>query len=219
MPVPAGEGLFVLRFGVGIEVVRVLVRRDVVQIERVVVFRAPVLVVLVETADGALLDRLRTALVAVLVRLALVLWRGVGTEGLGAPRARAAGCPPRAAESPRTGRSAVTAGAARRPGADVPSGARTAESARTRRAGWPVFTRPGLADGQAASLEGLLVEPLNRLLGNRAIRVIHEAQAARAAGFAVDGKDDGRGRADARQVLPQVCLRRRIRQIADEQAD
>src|SRR5713226_2268652 len=194
MPVPAGEGLLVLRFGVGIEVVRVLVRRDVVQIERVVVFRAPVLVVLVETADGALLDWLGTALVAVLVRLALVLRRGVGTEVLGAPRARAAVRRPRAAESPWARRSAVAAGAAGRAGADVPSGARTAESAGTRRAGWPVFTRPGLADGQAASLEGLLVEPLNRLLGNRTIRVIHEGEAARTARFAVDGKDDGRGR-------------------------
>src|SRR5258708_39483863 len=108
MPVPAGEGLFVLRFGVGIEVVRVLVRRDVVQIERVVVFRAPVLVVLVETADGALLDRLRTALVAVLVRLALVLWRGVGPEGACAPRARAAARPAAGRDTPRTRRQAAT---------------------------------------------------------------------------------------------------------------
>ena len=42
----------------------VLVRRDVVDLEIVVVFGAPVFVVLVQAADGTLLDRLGASLTA-----------------------------------------------------------------------------------------------------------------------------------------------------------
>jgi hypothetical protein len=68
-------------------------------------------------------------------------------------------------------------------------------------------------------LEGLLVEPANRLLSDRAIGVIHERETPRTSSFPIDGEYDLRWRADARQMLPQICLRRRVRQIPNEQTD
>jgi hypothetical protein len=65
----------------------------------------------------------------------------------------------------------------------------------------------------------LLVESLDRLLGDRAVRVVHEGEAARTARFTVDGENDRRRRADARQVLAKVRLGCGIRQVPDEQSN
>ena len=193
--------------------------REVIDLERIFVLGAPVLVVLVEPADRTLLDGLGSLLATVLMGLALVLGRGVGTEVF-----RAAGPDPAAVGRARTepagtGWGAIAARPAGRPRADVAARARTAEPGGAWGAGRTILARPRLADRQAAALERLLVEPLDRLLGNRAIRVIHEGEAAGAACLAVHGQDDRRRDADARQMLTQICLRRRVRQITDEQAD
>jgi hypothetical protein len=64
-----------------------------------------------------------------------------------------------------------------------------------------------------------LIEAANGFFGDRAIGVVDEGEAPRAAGFPIDGELDLRRRADARQVLAQLCLGRRIGQVADEQTD
>jgi hypothetical protein len=64
-----------------------------------------------------------------------------------------------------------------------------------------------------------LIEPLDRLLGDGAVRVIHECEAARAARLTIHWKDDGRRCADARQMLAEIRFRCGIRQVPDEQTD
>src|SRR5262245_8193839 len=203
-------------------VVGILMRRDVVDVEIVVlgVERPPILVGVVEARDRTLLDR-SARLVALLLRFALVLRRRVGAEvavarrGLrraaGSRAAEAAGT--RAAEAPRSAgtRAAEAAG---------PAGPGTAEAAAgTWSARAALLARARFADRQAAALEQLLIELSNRLFGDGAVGVVDEREAARAAGFTIDGQHDRRGFADAREMLSQLCLGRGIRQVADEQTD
>jgi hypothetical protein len=65
----------------------------------------------------------------------------------------------------------------------------------------------------------LLVEPADRCFRDRAIGIVDEGEAARAAGFPVDRKDNLGRLADARQMLAQLWLRRGVRQVAYEQTD
>ena len=139
-------------------------RGDVVEIQNLVVFRAPVLVVLVETGDRTLLNRLGALLAAVLVRLALVLRRGVGPKVLRAPWAGAAVGRPRGAETARAGRSAVAAGSTGRPRADVTAWPGTAESAGPRGAkgtgdGGIIPVGGVIANAVASALSSLGVQP------------------------------------------------------------
>jgi hypothetical protein len=65
----------------------------------------------------------------------------------------------------------------------------------------------------------LLVEPADRRFGDRPIGVVDEREAARAAGFTIDRKNDLGRLPDARQVFPQLWLRRGVRQVAYKQTD
>jgi hypothetical protein len=65
----------------------------------------------------------------------------------------------------------------------------------------------------------LLVEPPDRLFGDGAIRVIDEREPSRTARFAVDWKNDLSRFADTRQVLSQLWLVCRVRQVTDKQTD
>jgi hypothetical protein len=64
-----------------------------------------------------------------------------------------------------------------------------------------------------------LIESPDRLLGHFALSVIHEGESARPAGFPVHRENDLGRCADARQVFPQICLVRGVRQIAYKQTD
>jgi hypothetical protein len=64
-----------------------------------------------------------------------------------------------------------------------------------------------------------LIELADRLFGHGAIGVIHEREAARPARFPVYREDDGSRDTDGGQVLPQLCFRRRVGQVADEQSN
>src|SRR5215471_17857340 len=203
--------------------VGILVCGDVVDVDVVRrIERAPVFVGVVEARDRALLDR-AARLVAFLLRLALVLGRRVGTEVLHARGRCAVGwaAGPRTAE-PAAGRTrrvaGRTAGRTREPAARTP-GTRTAEPAGPRTAGTALFTWTRFADRESAPLEQRLVELANGFFGNRTIRVVDERETARTARLAIDGQDDRCGFADAREVLPQLCLGRRVGQVADEQTD
>src|SRR6266542_4436790 len=173
-------------------------RRDVVDLDLVLFgVAAPVFVVLVKTADRTFLDRtLRTALGVLARRLAFVLRRSVGTEVAIARTARCAaarigtGRPPawprREASTAADGRSTWT---------------RSAVAPRTRSAGRTVFARTCFADGERTSLEGLLIEPADRRLGDRAIGVIDKRESSRTAGFPINGENDLGGFADAGEML------------------
>jgi hypothetical protein len=65
----------------------------------------------------------------------------------------------------------------------------------------------------------LLIESPDGFFGNAAFGVINERKAAWTAGFPIDGKNDLGGFTDARQVLSQLCLRRRVRQVPDKQTN
>jgi hypothetical protein len=65
----------------------------------------------------------------------------------------------------------------------------------------------------------LLVESANSLLGDGAVGVVDKGKAARSAGFPVGWQHDLGGYADARQVLPQICLACRVWQIANKQTN
>ena len=173
-------------------------RRDVVDVF-VGLLVAPVLVVLVEAADRALLDRALRAAIAVLARrLALVLRRRVRPEVAAARAATAR----RRRRQPGAAPSRSAAGAKPPELPPGPPGRGAAEAARARRAGGPLLARPRLADRERPPFERLLIEPADRRFGDRAIRVVDEREAARAAGFPIDGKNNLGGFADARQMLP-----------------
>jgi hypothetical protein len=63
------------------------------------------------------------------------------------------------------------------------------------------------------------VESTNGFFSDRAIGVVDERKSTRPPGVAIQRKHDLRRCADARQVLAQLCLGRRVRQIANEQTD
>jgi hypothetical protein len=65
----------------------------------------------------------------------------------------------------------------------------------------------------------LLVEAADGLFGHRAIPVVDEGEAARAARFPIDWHDDLKRIADAGHVVAQLCFRCRVRQVPDKQTD
>jgi hypothetical protein len=64
-----------------------------------------------------------------------------------------------------------------------------------------------------------LIESTNGFFRDRAIGVVDERKAARPASLTIDGKHDGCRFADGGEMHAQLCLRRRVRQVADKQAD
>src|SRR5687767_5506967 len=135
----------------------------------------------------------------------------------------------------RTGRAVPAAGArtakaaaARKPAAAREPAATAGISAGTRRAipaaswraaGAAIFARPRLADGERPTHEQLAVEFLDRVLGHRSLGVLDEREAARAAGFTIEGTHDLRRLTDLREVCTQVVFGCLIGQIAHEQSD
>jgi hypothetical protein len=182
---------------------------------------APVLVVLVETADRTFLDRPAWTAFILALWFPFALGRGVGTEiapgaaatpartGVGRPGREAAGA--RSAESARACRARPWTAEA----------APTAAAAVTARAWtrWTVLAGTCLADCKGPSFERLLIEPPDRLFRNGTIGVIDESESARPPGFPVDRKNDLRRCADTRQVFPQIYLICGVRQIANKQTD
>jgi hypothetical protein len=166
-----------------------------VQIDLFRLICTPVLVVFVQTADRTLLDRTTGSPFVFTLGFPLVLRRSVRTE----------------VAVPRSPRSAAAVGrtrrvAARPRGSEPAPGrrstrTRTAEAARTR-ACRAVFARPCLAHRQRTPFEWLLVEPADGFLGHGAVCVIDESEPSRPARLPVDGQDDLRRCADARQVFP-----------------
>jgi len=65
----------------------------------------------------------------------------------------------------------------------------------------------------------LTVELLDRLLGVRPLRILHEREAAGTTGLTVNRQDDLRGRRHGPEVGTEVGFGGGVRQIADEQAD
>ena len=187
-------------------------RRDVIDVGEVVVRRTPVFVGVVESPDGTFLDRTSRPAIGVLARrFPFVLRRRVRTEVAAARRPRgAAGGVSSRRESSTRARSAETTWRAR---------SRAAEAARPRAARPALFSRSRLADRERSSFERLLVESADRFFGDGSIRVVDEREAPRPSRFAIDRQYHLRWCADARQVLAQLCLRRRVRQIPNEQTD
>jgi hypothetical protein len=217
VPGPAGHQHSLLFFGI----LSILVGRDVVHID-VLVLSTPVFVGIVEPSDWTFLDgAARTAIFGSLMRLSFVLGRGVRSE-VAIPSRRLGAAArvhrPRTTEAART-RSAESARRARTRSAEAARPG-PAESTTGTRAAWStLFARPRFADRERTSLERLLVEPLDRLFGDGAIRVIDEREASRSSGLPIYGKHYRCGLADAGQVRAQLCLRGDIRQIANEQTD
>jgi hypothetical protein len=98
--------------------------------------------------------------------------------------------------------------------------ARTAEApTRPRAAGWTVFARARLTDREVAAHEGLGIEFLDDLFGDRALREFHEGEAAGPPGLSIDRHDDVRGFRDRGKVRAEICLRGPVGEVADEQTD
>ena len=149
---------------------------------------APVLVGVVEPADRALLDR-------TLAGRGRSPCAAACACSSAARRGRSSGCaPPPGAPPGISGRGVNPPGRGgrwTRAEAARAAGPRTAEAARPRaRPAGRVFARPRLADRERPSFERLLVEPPDRLFSDGAIRVVDEREAARTAGFPIDGQDD-----------------------------
>ena len=156
------------------DVVLVRAGREVVAL---LLFRlgTPILVGIVEPSDGTLLDwAARTALRLLAGGLALVFGWSVRTE---VPAAR---CSSRAAAVRWTRRKATRTRGAK---STAPRRRATARSRRTEAAGpwtrWSILSGPRFAHGERPSFEGLLVKPSNRLLGDRAVRIVNEREASR----------------------------------------
>ena len=74
-------------------------------------------------------------------------------------------------------------------------------------------------DRERTAFEGLLIEASNRLLGYAAIGIVDECETPWATGLPIDGQHDLGWYADTRQMLPQICLVCRVRQIANKQTN
>jgi hypothetical protein len=197
------------------------VRGDVIDIRFFVVLRAPILVGVVETTHRTFLDgAARTTIGPVLMRLPLVLGRGVRSEVALTRRCRAGAAGvdrPRAAEPSGPGR---TTSRTARPGAAEAARAWSAESAAgTRPAGASFLTRTRFADRERPAFEGLLIESPDRFFSDGAVGIVDERKASRPAGFTVDGENYGRGYADGGKMFAEFGFRRRVRKVPDEQTD
>src|SRR6185295_8351966 len=177
-------------------------------------------VVEAEGAAGVLhRDRPAGFVVAVLLplRAAAALRLRIRSEVPAAPRhaagRRAAAVEgARAAERSRRTRGEAAAGAARAgPGGVAARPRRTARPA--------IFAGARLADREGASIEGLPVEALDRLLGVRAVDEFDECEPAGAAGLAIDRQHDLRRRRHRAEVGAQISFGGAVGKITDEQAD
>jgi hypothetical protein len=194
--------------------------RDVVDVDGVVALE---IVHGVDPPAAALLDRAARAIVLLCVLFrASKSFRGSGwTEVGGAiPPAWCRWCAARGAE-PRTAE--PTAGATTWPRSAESSRPRSTESApwRTRAVATrrPVLTSPGLAHGEAPTLEGLGVESLDDFFGGRPLGVLDEGKATGTPGLTIDGHYDVGGLGNCGEMGAEVGLTRAVWQVPDEQTD
>ncbi len=167
---------------------------------QVLVLRAPILVGVVQSSDWPFLDGPLGAAIILAGWLALVLGWRVGTKVAAAcRRAR------RAAPGVGTRREATGPRGAEPTGCAWPRAAAVSTWSWSA-AGSPFLTRPRFADGERTSLKWLLVEPANRFFRYRPVRVVDERETPGSSSFPIDGQHHLRRYADARQMLPQLCL-------------
>jgi hypothetical protein len=168
-------------------------RGDVIYLDVVFAVAAPILIVLVEPADGTLFDGpSRTAIPVLPWWLSLVFRRGIGTEIAisGRRRTTAAvrpGRPTARTRSITTAATTASGGSARARGV----------TAWARSAGRALFTRPRLAHRKRATLEELLIEAANCGFGDRSIGVVNKRESTRPTGFTIHRKNDLGGFTDA----------------------
>jgi len=191
----------------------------------------------IDSTVGSLLDG--TARLVFLLRgflsAAQPLWRcgrsEVGGTIAAAGSAHAAAAKPAAAKpaAPGTG-SAKPAAARTRPTEPAATGTGSAKataagtrasepSSRWTKARRAIFSRARFAHRQVAALEGLRVEFVDDLLGDRALGEFDECESARTSGFAIHRHDDVRGLRDGREVGSEIRFRRAVWEVPYEQTD
>lgn len=197
--------------------------RDVVDFDGVVVLE---IVDVVDATAGLFLDGATRLVLLLLPLLAAqaTRWRG-RTEVCGSI-ARGARRTPRT----RTKRTATTTKAATaetaaeaatgRPRTWRPAWPGSAETGRTARGtGRSIFARARFADREISSLKRLRVEFPDDLFGHGAVGELDEGKPPRSAGLAIDRHHNVRRFGDGREVGPEICFRRAVWQVADEQPD
>lgn len=178
----------------------VVVRRargDVVDLEIVLAFVSPVLVVFVQAADRALLDGTFWTAIVLSGLFPFVLGRRIRAEITIAIRRRP---PTAAAVRPRRPSAWTWSKAASTPAAWSAAGS-GGVTARTRSSDRPLFAWSSLAYRERTSLERLLIESTDRSLRDCAIRIVNECESARTPGFTIDRKNNLSGFTDAGEVL------------------
>jgi hypothetical protein len=163
---------------------------DVVYFRVIAGVVAPILIVLVEAADGPFLDGTsRTAIGVLPWWLSLVLGWGIWTEIATSGRCRTAAFGSRRPSAWTRRKAAATAGWGTARSRNVP--------ARTRTSGWTLLTRPSLAHRKRPALEGLLIESTDGSFCDRAIGVINERESSGPTGFTIHREHDLGGFTDA----------------------
>ena len=177
----------------------VVVRRargDVVDLEIVLAFVSPVLVVFVQAADRPLLDGTFWTAIVLSGLFPFVLGRRIRAEITIAIRRR----PPTTAVRPRRPSAWTWSKAASTPAAWSAAGS-GGVTARTRSSDRPLFAWSSFAHRERTSFERLLIESTDRGLRDCAIRIVDECESARTPGFTIDRKNNLSGFTDAGEVL------------------
>ena len=199
--------------------VGVVLAGDVIDLDDLLVCRTPIFVGVVQASDRAFLDgAARTAVGVLALGLALVLGWSIGPEVPAARRRNVRIGWSRAGKPARSRCTEAARARAAETSATWPAGTGPAETTRPG-PGRTILARTRLADRERASLERLLVESSDSFLGDSSIRVIDESESARPAGLPIGGKHYLGGFSDTRQVISQLCLCCRVRQVANEQTN
>jgi hypothetical protein len=170
-------------------------RRDVVDLDVVLFFVSPVLVVFIKTADRTFLDRTFGTTIGIFARLLAFVFRWrIRTEiAIARGAGRPAAVRPRRPSTWARSKAACTTRSS--------AGAGSSIAARTWGTGWTLLAGSSFAHRQRASLEGLLIESADRGFRDRTIRVVDERESAWPPGFTVDRKNNLGGFTDAGEML------------------
>ena len=159
----------------------------------------------------------RTARLVLLVGTALLAAQPLGRCGRAEVGAAIAAAGTHRGSWPGT----KTATAATRPWA-AKAAARTAGARSKSLSGRPwrtIFARTRFADGEAAPLERLCIEPLDDLLGLSAVEELDEGKATRTPGLAIHRHDNVGGFGDGREVGAKISFAGPVGEVPDEQTD
>ena len=194
-------------------------RRDIIDFDRAVVFE---IVDGVDPASGAFLDRSARFmfLLSIFLRASKAPRRRRGSK-VRAPVTAWTGRPgtrPEASASIRS-RSPKPAASHWSRSTKASARSRSAEATLASRPRRSIFTGARLADRKVAPHERLRIKPLDDFLSDRAIGELHEREAARPSGFAIDGHDDVRWFTDGGEVRAEIRFGSPVRQVPDEQTD